>query len=218
MGLGAGCQQRVIPGKLVEQAPVLAQENGYDVIFTDYRLPDTNGVELTRKILAVCSDPTPAVFAVTAYSTKERREECLNAGMSGFISKPITLQKLRSTLAAWGEGKLATISLETSSKPTATSVPVPASLPASVPVPPPTPSTEILSVWDELERTSSSDPKRAAVLAHRLNNICRARGLIDAAEQLELLEGALERGEPHEPFLRACEAFLGAATAGGPTL
>jgi CheY-like chemotaxis protein len=176
------------------EALKLAQENGYDIILTDYRLPDTNGVELTKKILALCPDPKPAVFAVTAYSTKERRDECLGAGMAGFISKPITLEKLRTTLAGWGENNLATISLETSR------------------LPPPVFNTEppaaITSTWTELVNTIPADAKRAADVAHRLNNLCRAHGLIDAAEQFELLEGALERGEPAEPFLRASEALL----------
>jgi CheY-like chemotaxis protein len=203
-----------------EEALRLAKEKGYDVIFTDYRLPDTNGVELTREILKLCSNPTPAVFAITAYSTKERREECLSAGMAGFISKPITLDKLRTTLAAWAEGKLPTISLETAQH----TKPAPAPIP--LPKPPfPTPVTglippfvaalasameiaELNDGWDELEQALHVDPRRAAMLAHRLNNICRAHGLIDAAEQFELLEGALERGEPAEPFLHACAPFL----------
>lgn len=217
-----------------EEALRLAKANGYDVIFTDYRLPDTNGVELTRKILKLCRDPSPAVFAVTAYSTKERREECLSAGMAGFISKPITLDKLRTTLAGWAEGKLATISLETSqhtlpvSAPASVAAPVP---PPALPVPlHPTPALSETDVdsppasdtslphtqeiaglgegWDELEQALHTDPHRAATIAHRLNNLCRAHGLIDAAEQLELLEGALERGEPAEPFLNACAPFL----------
>ncbi|MBI5767571.1 MAG: response regulator [Verrucomicrobia bacterium] len=176
------------------EALKLAQENGYDIILTDYRLPDTNGVELTGRILGLCPEPKPAVFAVTAYSTKERRDECLNAGMSGFISKPITLEKLRTTLAGWGEKNLARISLETSR------LPQPAWLPHR--------PREIAETWQQLQATIAHDAKRAADLAHRLNNLCRAHRLIDAAEQFELLEGALERGEPTGVFLRACEEFL----------
>ena len=176
------------------EALKLAQENGYDIILTDYRLPDTNGVELTKKILQFCPDPKPAVFAVTAYSTKERRDECLNAGMVGFISKPITLEKLRSTLAGWGEKNLAKISLEAGRQ-----------LGTVFTAQPP---ADIAAAWDELQRTVPIDAKKAADLAHRLNNLCRAHGLIDVAEQLELLEGALERGEPAAPFLRAGEALL----------
>ena len=170
----------------------LAQENGYDIILTDYRLPDTNGVELTKKILQLCPVPKPAVFAVTAYSTRERRDECLAAGMAGFISKPITLEKLRATLASWGEGQLTTISLEASSR-----IIRPAVRPAAVE-----------ELWQEVQRLMPNEAKRAADAAHRLNNLCRAHGLIDVAEQLELLEGALERGEPIGPLVGAIERLL----------
>ncbi len=173
------------------EALKLAQENGYDIVLTDYRLPDTNGVDLAREILRLCPEPKPAVFAVTAYSTRERREECLRAGMAGFISKPITLEKLRSTLAGWGDKQLTTISLESSRRPL-----------------PPQPPAAIESGWIELKRAAMFDTKRAAELAHRLNNVCRAFNYLDLAEQLELLEGALEREEPAAPFLEACERLL----------
>ncbi len=173
------------------EALKLAQENGYDIVLTDYRLPDTNGVDLAREILRLCPEPKPAVFAVTAYSTKERRDECLRAGMAGFISKPITLEKLRATLAGWGDRQLTTISLESSHRP----------LPSQ-------PPAAIESGWIELKRAAMLDTKRAAELAHRLNNVCRAFNYLDLAEQLELLEGALERDEPAAQFLQACERLL----------
>jgi signal transduction histidine kinase/CheY-like chemotaxis protein len=173
------------------EALQLARENGYDIVLTDYRLPDTNGVDLAREILQLCPEPKPAVFAVTAYSTKERRDECLNAGMAGFISKPITLEKLRATLAAWGDKQLTTISLESTRRPL-----------------PKQPPAAIESGWIELKRAALIDTVRAAELAHRLNNVCRAFNYLDLAEQLELLEGALERGEPAAPFLQACERLL----------
>lgn len=170
----------------------LARENGYDIILTDYRLPDTNGVELTKKILQLCPVPKPAVFAVTAYSTRERRDECLAAGMAGFISKPITLEKLRTTLASWGDRQLTTISLESSIR-----VAKPASRPAA-----------IEELWSEVKKLAANDGKRAADQAHRLNNLCRMHSEIDLAEQLELLEGALERGEPAQAFISAIERLM----------
>jgi signal transduction histidine kinase/DNA-binding response OmpR family regulator len=183
-----------------QEALKLARENGYDVILTDYRLPDTNGVELTKEILRICPDPKPAVFAVTAYSTRERRQECLNAGMSGFISKPITLEKLRTTIASWGEKNLAKVSLETTRP----------STPARPPV-------AIEHGWNELKLAAQTDRKRAAELAHRLNNLCRSQYYFDLAEQLELLEGALERGEPSEKFAAAVERLLQPTAAGQPS-
>ena len=85
----------------------LAQQNGYDLVLTDLMLPDTDGGTLTQEILAVCEEPKPPVFAVTAYSTKEKEEECLRAGMAGFISKPITVEKLEAALQNWADGRRA---------------------------------------------------------------------------------------------------------------
>jgi CheY-like chemotaxis protein len=79
----------------------LAQQNGYDLILTDLMLPDTDGGTLTREILKHCEEPKPPIFAVTAYSTKEKEDECLQAGMAGFISKPITVEKLEASIQGW---------------------------------------------------------------------------------------------------------------------
>lgn len=174
------------------EALQLAKENGYDIVLTDYRLPDTNGVELTKKILELCPDPKPAVFAVTAYSTRERRDECMAAGMSGFISKPITLEKLRTTLFSWGDRQLTKISLEASLRP----------------MKPTRRAEEIESGWAELQQIAATDPKLGAERAHRLNNLCRSLRQIDIAEQLELLEGALERGEPTAEIVNAIDRLL----------
>jgi len=113
--------------------------------------------------------------------------------MAGFISKPITLEKLRATLASWGESQLATISLEASGR-----IIRPAVRPAA-----------IEELWQEAQRLGPREAKRAADTAHRLDNLCRAHGLIAVAEQLELLEGALERGEPTAALRAAIDAVAG---------
>jgi signal transduction histidine kinase/CheY-like chemotaxis protein len=168
----------------------LAQENGYDIILTDYKLPDTNGVALAKAILAGCPEPKPAVFAVTAYSTKERRLECMAAGMAGFITKPITLEKLHQAFAVWGESRLTRISPEVAPK----------KAPPSL--------LEIQVLWQKVLESISSDPAKAASLAHRLNNLCRANHRSEVADQLELLEGALEAGRPIQEFVDATQRLL----------
>ena len=89
-------------GKMALQ---LAEQNGYDLVLTDLVLPDTDGGTLTKDILALSEEPKPPVFAVTAYSTREKEEECLRAGMAGFISKPITVEKLEAALQKWADGR-----------------------------------------------------------------------------------------------------------------
>ena len=67
---------------------------------------------------------------------------------------------------------------------------------------------EIEAAWSVLKRIALTDPKVAAEHAHRLNNLCRSLHKIDIAEQLELLEGALERGEPTAQVVSAVERLL----------
>ena len=81
----------------------LAQQNGYDLILTDLMLPDTDGGTLTKEILSTSDEPKPPIFAVTAYSTKEKEDECIRAGMAGFISKPITVEKLEAAIQGWAD-------------------------------------------------------------------------------------------------------------------
>jgi CheY-like chemotaxis protein len=73
----------------------------FDVILMDRHLPDLDGVEATKKIRAAearTGRHTP-IFAVTADAMPRNREECLAAGMDGFLTKPLDIEALRATLA-----------------------------------------------------------------------------------------------------------------------
>jgi signal transduction histidine kinase/ActR/RegA family two-component response regulator len=70
----------------------------YDLVLTDYLLPDLTGAELAIRILAEVANPKPPVIAVTAYSTPEKVAELARAGVSQIVSKPISLEKLRTAI------------------------------------------------------------------------------------------------------------------------
>jgi signal transduction histidine kinase/CheY-like chemotaxis protein len=70
----------------------------YDLVLTDYLLPDLTGADLARKILLEAPDPKPPVIAVTAYSTTEKTSELFSAGVSQIVSKPVSLEKLRTAI------------------------------------------------------------------------------------------------------------------------
>ena len=90
----------------VDGASALAavKTGNYDLILTDFMLPDMDGVALTKALLAVIAVPPPPVVMVTAYSTREKQEAAYAAGASGFVTKPVTLKKLQAALLGLGFG------------------------------------------------------------------------------------------------------------------
>jgi len=71
----------------------------YDIVFMDWDLPGMNGVEVTR-LFRQWEPPErhTLVIATTAYSTPEKRRDCLEAGMDGFAAKPLSPEKIKATI------------------------------------------------------------------------------------------------------------------------
>jgi CheY-like chemotaxis protein len=75
----------------------------YDVIFMDVQMPEMNGLEATveiRKSEEASGSRVPIV-AMTANAMKEDRDNCLNAGMDDFISKPIKREILFTIISKY---------------------------------------------------------------------------------------------------------------------
>jgi CheY-like chemotaxis protein len=75
----------------------------YDLILMDVQMPEMDGFEAARAIRKhwVSADQ-PKIIAITAYALKGDREECLDAGMDDYISKPVKLEDLREILESYG--------------------------------------------------------------------------------------------------------------------
>lgn len=68
----------------------------YDLIFMDLHMPELDGLEATRKIVAkVNAVNRPKIVAMTADAMTGDRERCIDAGMDDYISKPVRLDGLR---------------------------------------------------------------------------------------------------------------------------
>jgi two-component system sensor histidine kinase/response regulator len=94
----AGCRVRVACNGL--QAFDAAHAEPFDLIFMDVQMPECDGLEATRRIRS-SAEPnfrTP-IYAMTAYAMESDRMQCLDAGMNGFLSKPLRLQELRGILS-----------------------------------------------------------------------------------------------------------------------
>jgi CheY-like chemotaxis protein len=61
----------------------------------DLQMPVMDGLEATRRLRALQAEGTLPQFAIIAATAGNvAREECLQAGMDGFIAKPLRLSEL----------------------------------------------------------------------------------------------------------------------------
>ncbi|GAB3278715.1 sensor histidine kinase [Larkinella harenae] len=75
----------------------MLKERPYDAILMDVQMPEMNGLDATRQIRQQPGSQ-PIIIAMTANAMKEDQEECLQAGMNDYISKPISLNILKDAL------------------------------------------------------------------------------------------------------------------------
>jgi CheY-like chemotaxis protein len=74
----------------------------YDVVLMDVQMPELDGLEATRRIVARWPDARsrPRIVAMTANAMAGDREECLAAGMDDYVTKPIRVEALVQALIA----------------------------------------------------------------------------------------------------------------------
>ena len=80
----------------------------FDLILMDYQMPVMDGITATREIRRwereTGRSPVP-IIALTANVLRQNEEECIRAGMDGFIAKPVTIQALMGTLERYLSGR-----------------------------------------------------------------------------------------------------------------
>ncbi|MGL5098302.1 MAG: ATP-binding protein, partial [Planctomycetia bacterium] len=72
----------------------------FDLVLMDLQMPGMSGLEAAAALRAAVDHPPP-VLALTAYVRPEDRRAALDAGMVGFISKPIDEQVLFDEIQHW---------------------------------------------------------------------------------------------------------------------
>lgn len=80
-----------------KEALELAKEERFKVIFIDAKIPDMDGIELSRQIKGM--NPKAAIVMISGYFYREDKaiQEGLAQGLyAGFISKPFNLDEVRS--------------------------------------------------------------------------------------------------------------------------
>ncbi len=83
-----------------QEAVAAFDREAFDIILMDIQMPGMDGYEATARIrLKECELGTHIpIVAMTAHAMKGDRERCLEAGMDGYIAKPIRAQQLYETV------------------------------------------------------------------------------------------------------------------------
>ncbi|OOZ16327.1 two-component system response regulator [Solemya velum gill symbiont] len=63
--------------------------NPADMIITDYRMPEINGVEFIRRVRGMSDFESVPIMMITVVSEKSVRYEALDAGATAFLTRPI---------------------------------------------------------------------------------------------------------------------------------
>ena len=78
-----------------------ARRSPYNLIIVDWKMPEMDGVEVTRQIRSIIHDES-AIIILTAYNWDDIMEEAVSAGVDSFISKPLffgsLLEEFKNTL------------------------------------------------------------------------------------------------------------------------
>ena len=70
----------------------------FAAVLMDANMPLMDGLEATQLILATHGAAAPPMIALTASVLEEDRQRCLNAGMVGFLAKPLRMDELAEAL------------------------------------------------------------------------------------------------------------------------
>jgi two-component system sensor histidine kinase TorS len=84
-----------------EEALAIARHQPLQAVFLDINLPGLSGPDIARALRAMENlAPDLPIIATTAYTTEEKRRLCTAAGMSSFLTKPVSLERIHAALTA----------------------------------------------------------------------------------------------------------------------
>lgn len=82
------------------EALALYEPGKFDMVFTDYSMPEMKGDQLAAAIKQ--RSPKQAVVMITAFPEKLQTSDCPLGGIDSFICKPFEVDTLRAAIARYG--------------------------------------------------------------------------------------------------------------------
>jgi CheY-like chemotaxis protein len=79
----------------------MAEEKPYSLILMDMQMPNVDGLDATRQLRKTLLHRDTPIIAMTANAFAEDRQNCFDAGMNDFLTKPFNPDKLYAIAAKW---------------------------------------------------------------------------------------------------------------------
>jgi len=95
-----GCSVEIVPdgGAAIDAVA----NGGFDLVFMDLQMPETDGLEATVRIREMPGTRGQIpIVAMTANAMLEDRQACLEAGMDDYLAKPIQVKSVGDVLLRW---------------------------------------------------------------------------------------------------------------------
>ena len=97
--LGALGFENIFEGEDGVQALEVFKQNTIDVVFTDWNMPNMNGLELLIEIRKISKDVP--VIMVTTEGSRSKVVEAVQHGINDYLVKPFTPATLKEKLTKW---------------------------------------------------------------------------------------------------------------------
>ncbi|WP_182076530.1 ATP-binding protein [Deefgea sp. CFH1-16] len=94
-----GCQ--VVLAENGREALLAADAENFDLVLMDWQMPEMDGLAATRILRSQAHTRALPIIALTANAFEHSENECLAAGMDGFLAKPLNLIKLQHIVAQY---------------------------------------------------------------------------------------------------------------------
>ena len=91
-------QAEFIEAENGRQALQLVKDNQADILFTDYKMPEMDGLDLLRRVKASPVLHDLPVIVITSFANQAKIDELSENGAFAVLQKPLSLSKLHETL------------------------------------------------------------------------------------------------------------------------